>query len=130
MALTEKILKELKKLSKTQKICKHGKYSTATAIFDASSFDEVSSLINNVIDPIAENGEKIICNIDSGEIIDSQVKGFDIKKGVLIELYDYSSTDVTFIRLYHIRDEKKDWLALYVDENPETPWWTKEEREG
>ncbi len=128
MSISKKILNELESYSKTKKICKQEKYTTATAKFDVTSFKEVLDTINRVIDPVVENGEKIVCNIDRGEIIDSKIKGFEIEKGVLIELYDYASTTVAFIRLYHIKDAKKEWLALYIDENPDTPWWTNKER--
>ncbi len=128
MSITEEILKELKNLSKTQKTNTQGKYTTATATFKASSYDEVLDIVNKTVEPVAENGEKIICSIDRGEIIDSKIKGFDIEKGTLIELYDYKHTTVAFIRLYKIKDKDKTWATLYVDENPDTPWWTKEER--
>ena len=130
MTCAEKIIKKLKLLSKTQKIVKRGNYTTATATFDTDIYEEVKDRINDAIEPIVKNGEKIISNIDAGEIIDSRIKGFEIEKGVLIELYDYKKTTTIFIRLYQINDKKKSWLALYIDENPDTPWWTDEEREN
>ncbi|MFQ6136726.1 MAG: hypothetical protein ACE5PM_06065 [Candidatus Hydrothermarchaeales archaeon] len=130
MSLTEEIFSEVKAISKTQEIREHGRYTTGTAIFDVTNFDVVLGSINQVVDPIVKNGEKIACQIEHGEVIDSNIKGFEILKGVSIELYDYPSTTASFIRLYHLKDKGKEWLALYIDENPETPWWTKEERLG
>lgn len=128
MSLTQKILSELKDISNTQSVKKHGKYIVGTAIFDVRLFDDILGKIDLVVDPIIKNGEKILSNIDSGEVIDSGIKQFTVLRGVSIEVYDYKATTAIFIRLYHIQDKKREWLALYIDENPSTPWWTEEER--
>ncbi len=125
-ALTEKILESLKDISKTKKIRTKGKYVTGHATFDVSDFDNIISKIKKVIDPILKNGEKIENNISDGEIVDCGLKQFEILKGRFFEVYDYGTTTAHFIRLYHVKGEKE-WLALYIDENPDTPWWGENE---
>ncbi len=126
--LTEKILSELKDVSKSQNIRKHGKYITGSAVFDSGHFDYVANRVNSILAPVAANGEKILNEIKEGEVVDSGIKQFKILRGIFIEVYDYKTMTVAFVRLYQISDKNKEWLALYIDENPSTPWWGKEER--
>lgn len=126
--LTEKILSELKSVSKSQNIRKHGKYIAGSAVFDSKHFDYAADKINFILTPVVASGEKISNEIKAGEIVDSGVKQFKILKGIFIEIYDYKTMTVAFVRLYHIGDKNKEWVALYIDENPSTPWWGKEER--
>ncbi|MFH1773698.1 MAG: hypothetical protein ABH874_01920 [Methanobacteriota archaeon] len=126
--LTEKILLEFKSISKSQSVRKHGKYIAGSAAFDSKHFDYVADKINLILAPIAASGEKIASEITKGEIADSGAKQFEILKGIFIEVYDYKATSVTFVRLYLVGDKNKEWLVLYIDENPSTPWWDKGER--
>ncbi|MEE8168641.1 MAG: hypothetical protein V3T58_07205 [Candidatus Hydrothermarchaeales archaeon] len=127
MSIVDEVLAELKDISNTQKTREFGDYLAATAIFDVEYFDEVIRRIESVVAPIIENGEKIFCELNSGDVVDSRVKCFDILRGAIFEVYDYKRMAASFIRLYHLKGEKE-WLALYVDENPHTPWWSREER--
>ncbi len=126
--LAEKILSELKDVSKSQNIRKRGRYVTGSAEFDLKHFDYVADKINLALAPIAADGEKISNEIKAGEIVDSGVRQFKILKGVFIEIYDYKTMTVAFVRLYRISDKNREWAALYIDENPSTPWWSREER--
>jgi hypothetical protein len=125
MALTRKIISGLKDLSEDSRIREKEKYVSGYAKFSVLYFDTVVENLRKLIDPIVANGEKIESNIGPGEIIDSGIKQFYIEKGIFIELYDFEKTTATFIRLYHIKDNGE-WLALYIDENPCTPWWDEE----
>jgi hypothetical protein len=87
----------------------------------------VISKIKKTLEPTLKNGEKIENDISAGEIVDCGLKQFEILKGKLFEIYDYDSTTAIFIRLYHVKGEKE-WLALYIDENPDTPWWGDKEK--
>lgn len=126
--LTEKILSAFKSISKSQSVRKHGKYITGSATFDSKHFDYVADKINFILAPIVASGEKIASEITKGEIVDSGAKQFEILKGIFIEVYDYKTMSVAFVRLYQISDKNKEWLALYIDENPSTPWWSEGER--
>ena len=122
---TEKILEELRDISDEQKIRKNREYIVGFATFFSKNFEEILKRVEKTLN---NESEKIIC-IGKGEIIDSGAKQFEIKKAVFMEYYDYPSTTAVFIRLYKIRN-KKEWISLYIDENPITPWWSEEEREN
>lgn len=122
----EKLLSGLQGISEYTKVQKQGEYIAASARFPSSAYDKVLERIDARVEPIISNGEKIINEISKGEIIDSGVRQFSISRGVFMEVYDYTSNSAIFIRLYQITDGEKDWLSLYVDENPSTPWWDDE----
>ncbi len=124
--VSESILRSLKDISKTSKLRKRGNYITAHATFALEKFVDVLDKINAVVMPILKNGEKIESDISSGKIVDCGLEQFKIIKGKFLEVYDYGSTTAIFIRLYHVKGDKE-WLALYVDENPDTPWWGEKE---
>ncbi len=126
MTLAEEIIDSVSDISKTKKIRNREKYVTCHATFDISDFDSVISKIKEVIEPVLKNGEKIENDISAGEIVDCGRKQFEILKGKFFEIYDYDKTTAIFIRVYHVKGEKE-WVALYVDENPDTPWWGEEE---
>lgn len=126
VSLVEEILDNLVEVSKTKKIRTRGKYMTGHATFDVGDYDNVISKLKKILGPILKNGEKIENDISAGEIVDCGLKQFEILKGKFFEIYDYDKTTAIFIRLYHVKGERE-WLALYVDENPETPWWGDKE---
>jgi hypothetical protein len=126
VTLAEKIFDSIALISKTKKIMTRGKYVTGHSTFDVSDYDNVILKIKKTLEPILKNGEKIENDISAGEIVDCGLKQFEILRGKFFEVYDYGSTTAIFIRLYHVKGEKE-WLALYVDENPETPWWGEDE---
>lgn len=126
MTLAEEILDNLADISKTKKTRTRGKYTTGHATFDIGDFDNVISKIKKTIEPVLKNGEKIENDISAGEIVDCGLKQFEIVRGKFFEIYDYDKTTAIFIRLYHVKGERE-WLALYVDENPDTPWWGDKE---
>lgn len=125
-SLAEEIFKSLENISKTSKLRTREKYTAGHATFVTGDFDRVLYGINQTIGPLLKNGEKIENDINAGEIVDCGLKQFKILRGKFFEVYDYGSTTAIFIRLYHVRGEKE-WLALYIDENPDTPWWGEEE---
>ena len=131
MSLTEKLLEDLRSVSRNQNVRRNQEYFTGSAFFEVVQFDRVIDRITKVIEPIVIDGEKILNRIDGGNIFDSGDFLFQIKRGVFFEVYDYRELTATFIRLYHLFDPgtKNEWLALYIDENPSTPWWSKSDRE-
>ncbi|RLF60342.1 MAG: hypothetical protein DRN25_02940 [Thermoplasmata archaeon] len=124
---TEKILRELKDISDNSSIRKNQSYTVGFAVFSPDKFEEVMSRIKKLLQ---REGEEIICE-GTGRIVDCGTTQFHIKKAVFIEYYHYISTTSIFVRLYLIsnKDDNKEWISLYIDENPLTPWWSKEERE-
>jgi hypothetical protein len=83
-----------------------------------------------VVEGYAKGGEVIETTISGGTVTDSGIPGFKIKRGRFAEVYGYQETEAVFIRLYHLVSETKEWLALYMDSNKKTPWWSKAERSG
>ncbi len=123
MSFTEELFSGFKGESEYSRIRRKGKYTTGAAKFSASEYSAVLEQVEAKLEPILRNGEKIVCDVSDGEIIDCGVRQFSISRGVFMEVYDYSKNTAIFIRLYSITNGAKNWLALYVDENPTTPWW-------
>lgn len=129
MLLTEKIFSGLEKICSSKNMRKNKGYVAASMIFDFRHYNAVQKKLNFLLDEIAKSGERISCEISSGAIVDSGIRQFDVLKGVSIEFYDYEKMSAAFIRLYCISNDKKRWVALYIDENPSTLWWSRAERE-
>lgn len=122
MTFTEELLSGIEG-AEYRRIRKKEGYVTGAARFPASEYRRVFRHVEEKLEPVLQKGEKILCSLREGEIIDCGIKQFRIKKGAFIEVYDYSRTAVMFIRLYLVSGGAGEWLALYVDENPSTPWW-------
>ncbi len=127
MSFTDELLAGLEAESEFCSIRRKGRYVTGAARFPAVMYSLVLEHVNGGLKPILRNGEKITCRIEAGEIVDCGVKQFTVERGTYIEVYDYSTTTAIFIRLYVISSGEDEWLALYIDENPSTPWWSKKE---
>ena len=124
MSILEEMLSSLKSLSETQNIHKSGGFSAGMSIIKKGvEMAEVVARIEGVLEKYSQKGEKIIARLDEGEIVDSGKRYFRILGGSVIEFYEYESTTSIFIRSYRISDGKKEWIAVYIDQNPETPWW-------
>lgn len=127
MSFTAELLSGLEKNADFCRIREAGKYITGSLRLPASEYSKVLRHLEKKLKPILKNGEKIVSNISHGEIIDCGIKQFRIKKGVIMEVYDYSRMTSIFIRVYIISGDDEGWLALYIDENPSTPWWSRRE---
>ena len=125
MSILDEIQASLKGVSKVQKVNVRVDFTTAMSIIEGKDPDEVGKRVENVLEKYVTNGEKIITKIDGGEIFDSGKAYFNILGGYVIEFYEYKSTTSVFIRIYRISDDIKDWIAVYIDQNPTTPWWDK-----
>ncbi|MEK6977169.1 MAG: hypothetical protein AABX40_02055 [Candidatus Hydrothermarchaeota archaeon] len=124
------LLEGLADIAKTRSRREAGGYVVAHATFEVGAYDEVLGRLEQAVKPYREAGEEIACAISSGHIIDSGVVQYAIRRGAAMEIYDYRTNTVAFLRLYHLEGGGKEWLALYIDENPSTPWWSEEERRG
>ncbi len=127
MGLAKKIVGRLKRIADASSARKFKDYEAASLIFDSARYEDVIKGLNEILGEIAKNGEVISSNFSVGEVVDSGTKHSDILRGMLYEVYDYKAMSSAFIRVYHLKKDKE-WLALYIDENPHTPWWGKEER--
>jgi len=103
-------------------------YVAGSAFLDAERFGEALEEIERAIGPIVGSGEKISCELGKGGVVDCTVRGFEVLKGHLFEVYSYESLTAAFIRVYLLKDKEREWIAVYIDENPQTPWWSGKDR--
>ncbi len=126
MSITQDLLSGLDAYADFCRVRKKGSYITGAARFKASMYPRVLEELRRKLEPVLQNGEKIACEIREGDIVDCGMKQFRINKGTFMEVYDYSSTTAVFVRLYVVSSGDEEWLALYIDENPSTPWWSRD----
>ena len=119
------ICKELKsrleKISESSKIIEHKSNFALTCILRKEFYEDVEKILRETL--YRDNSEVIVNIIKGGTIIDSGKKYIEIIKGIFYEFYDYDRKSCAFIRLYHLRLNEREWLALYVDENIDCIWW-------
>jgi hypothetical protein len=126
MQLLDEIQSALKHLSKVQNKNTRNGFTTATSIIENSDVESIRRLVETVLAPYLADGEKISSKISGGDIFDSGKAYFKILGGQIIEYYHYPTTTSLFIRIYNISRDDKTWIAIYLDENKNTPWWEKE----
>lgn len=129
MSIVDDIQAGLQPLSNAQKTTRSGAYTSAMSILGDESFDRVVEIVEKNLEAPSMKGEKIILWVQEGKVLDCGKPYFTILKGLIIEFYDYESTTAHFIRIYRLTDGTKTWVSVYIDENPETPWWSIQERE-
>lgn len=105
-----------------------GKYKAYSFIFKNKSFQELEAVVEEMLKKPALNGELIKCNVSEGKLIDMGEEMLRIVNGLCVEFYSYEELSLYFLRLYWFKDGSREWVSLYIDENPETPWWSLEER--
>jgi hypothetical protein len=132
MAISELLLENLKGISRSHEVRKSGDSTAVALTFDPRRYGEVSRRIDALLAPILERGEGILTDLSAGRVLDLGETAFRIRGGRVLEVYDYDRTSAAFLRLYRLSDGggKREWVSLYIDENPLTPWWSREEREG
>lgn len=126
MSLTSEIIDSLTKLSDSRKLQKNEGFIVGSAILKGVNVEEVKKHIDSVLERHKTGGELIVSKLVSGRIVDGGVLSFNILGGYVTEFYEYESTTSVFIRNYRISDGSKEWVAVYVDENPKTPWWERD----
>ena len=124
--LTRELLASVERIAERKSIREYSGYVAASAFFSGEKYGEAEELVLSSL-KARGGGELISCTISSGTIFDSRREQFKILRGRLLEFYDYAEMSACFVRLYHLRDLRgREWVALYIDENPSTPWWTEE----
>ena len=88
----------------------------------------ISTILLPILRRASERGE-VILSEGSGIVWDVGRTSLRVRRSVLAEVYDYDHLSVAFLRLYELEDEEgRRWVSLYVDLNPETPWWDERSR--
>ncbi len=119
--ICKELRRKLEKISESSKIIDHGKTLALTCILKKEFYGDVEKILRETLH--RDNCEIIVNNIKDGTIFDSGEKYIVIVKGIFYEFYDYDKKSCAFIRLYHLKLDEKEWLALYVDENIDCIWW-------
>jgi hypothetical protein len=127
MSILDEIQASLKSISKLQRKNVRRDFVSAMSIIEEKDIEVVEEKIENALESHLPNGEKIVSEIKVGDIIDGGNPYFKILGGYVIEFYDYDTTTSVFIRNYLISDGGKDWVAVYIDQNPKTPWWNQDQ---
>ncbi len=126
MSLTNEIIESLAELSSSRKIQENEGFIVGSAILEGVDVEEVKKHVDDVLEKHKGGGELIVSELVSGSITDGGLLSFNILGGYVTEFYHYESTTSVFIRNYLISDGAKEWVAVYVDENPNTPWWDRD----
>jgi len=111
-------------------------YRRSRCIFIKASPDIGKDILKKIEDTLEKykgRSEIIRLLISKGYILDTGIETLKIDYGLIWEVYDYPTFTHYLIRIYHLTDksrvkEDKSWIAVYVDENPDTAWWSGEER--
>ena len=128
MSYTRKLIVELKNLTLTSNTKKWDEYYTFSAIFNVENYEEILGRTIKFLNESVKNGEVISCKIHEGIVIDVGMESLKVIDGHFFEIYDYEYLSVSFVRLYKFKQNERCWIAMYVDENLQTPWWNKKDR--
>ena len=127
--LIEELIREFSEKSYVRKVRHLRGYRTLTLLLKQASFEQVVKRLNEIVGRVLIKGEKISCEISRGNVKDMGLKTLEILRGKFLELYDYDKLCLYFVRVYEFEGDGRKWIAIYVDENLETPWWDERERE-
>ncbi len=132
--LTDNILddlsEELRQVTEHESIRKYKNTRVAFYRANPNKDKEIIDCIEKSLEKYKGRSEIIKLLISEGYFLDTGIETLKIVYGVIWEVYDYPTFTHYLIRLLKIRDENRGsrWIAVYIDENPDTAWWTAEER--
>jgi len=109
------------------------KYRNSRVAFYRARLDaeaEIIDIIEKTLEKYKGRSEIIKLLVSEGYFLDTGIETLKIIHGVIWEIYDYPTFTHYLIRLLRIWDENRGikWIAVYIDENPDTAWWSDEER--
>jgi len=126
--LIEELIREFGEKAYVRKVRCLRSYRTLTLLLKQISFEQVIKRLTEIVKRVLVKGEEISCKISRGDVRDMGLKTLEILRGKFLELYDYEKLCLYFVRVYEFKGNDKKWIAIYVDENLETPWWNEKER--
>ncbi len=128
MSLSEGILEKLEAFAEEKKLRRFKDYISASVFASAENYEALEVRLEEKLEELSAEGEVIALEVGSGRVVDSGKESFLILRGRVFEYYQYREMISLFLRLYHLKDKRteKEWVALYIDENPSTPWWSEE----
>ena len=94
------------------------------------NIDEVIASIEDALEEYKGRSEIIKLLITEGYFMDTGIETLRVEYGLIWEIYDYLTFTHYLVRILKIveNNSKRSWIAVYIDENPDTAWWTEEER--
>ncbi|PCN51267.1 hypothetical protein B6U99_00560 [Candidatus Geothermarchaeota archaeon ex4572_27] len=126
--LIRQIAEAVRNIAREVKENREGTSYTFFAKLPADKFRAVMILIWRLLMKRMEMGEVINMRVNEGEFRDMGLKTITIKRGEVWEFYDYEEFSHHYIRLLEMEREGESWIALYIDYNERSPWWTSRER--
>jgi len=127
--LLDDIINSLSSLAGEFKLNKFKELRSLYMKFDVKYEREVRNIVFNSVSKYIRDGEVIELIVKDGIFIDTGMETLRVKKGFVWEFYYYPKMVHYFIRQFYIINDRE-WIALYIDENPLSPWWSEEERIG
>ena len=103
---------------------------TAFLRMKTDNIGEIVASIEEALEEYKGRSEIIKLLITEGYFMDTGIEILRVEYGLIWEVYDYLTFTHYLIRLLKIveNNSKRSWIAVYIDENPDTAWWTEEER--
>ena len=126
--LLEKIYVELGERALTRKLNKYKNQRTLFIKAERGDFARFLERLESILHEYKGRSEIIKMLIKEGYFLDTGIETLKIEYGVMWEVYDYTSYSLYLIRLLMIKGDEGVWTAVYVDYNPDTAWWSSEER--
>lgn len=128
--ILDDLSRELRKLTEHESI---RKYKNTRVAFYRAGIEREGVLIDCIergLEKYKGRSEIIKLLVSEGYFLDTGIETLKIIYGIIWEVYDYPTFTHYLIRLLKIHDKKREmrWIAVYIDENPDTAWWTEEER--
>jgi hypothetical protein len=127
MMIIDKVIEKLKEKAEIFKLNEYKGLRSLYMKFNIEHEREVRALVSDILGEYVRDGEIIEMIVKSGLFVDMGMETIRIKRGFIWEYYHHPETIHYYIRLLHLTNSS-DWIALYIDENPLTPWWSGEER--
>lgn len=129
MTMLHEIIGVLGECAEITKLNEYRSHKTLYMKIPVKLYDEIRNRIDELMSEYKRNSEIVTLTIDRGKFVDLGIKTVDVERGYIWEVYLYDECVHVFIRLLHLRQEGGEWLALYTDYNPDSAWWSAEERE-
>ncbi len=87
------------------------------------SIEDAKQIVEDVLGRV-EEGEVVKISVDRGVFIDMGSETVEITGGAIYEYYDYPTSSHLYLRLLRLRYLGREWTAVYIDWDIDSPWWS------
>ena len=128
--MLDKLVMKLESSIKQKMINKYKNIRTVFLRISPDNINDAIKYIEEILEEYKGRSEIIKLLIKEGYFMDTGIETLEIEYGLIWEIYDYPTFTHYLIRLLKIieKSNNRNWVAIYIDENPDTAWWTEEER--